>query len=84
VQVSPELQSDETNAAISDAQAAVEGMLGGRVHLVSTSIGSENGRPDHVYFEEWFEDGSSQMWEYTERGPGGMPELVKARTDKGD
>jgi hypothetical protein len=64
--------------AVSDAKHQVEKELGGAVHLVHTSEGHDNGVPNHIYFEERFEDGSTAVWEYTPNGPGGKPELVRA------
>jgi hypothetical protein len=69
--------SDETRSAVQEAHLSVSDMLGGAdVELLSTSAGHENGRPDHSYWREVLADGTSVVHEYTERGPGGEPEVV--------
>ena len=69
-----------TTNAVHEAMLGSSDMRNGeKMTLVGTSPEHENGSPVHVYVQD--EDGV--VWEYTEQGPYGKPELVRADSEKG-
>ena len=69
-----------TTNAFHEAMLGSSDMRNGeKMTLVGTSPEHENGSPVHVYVQD--EDGV--VWEYTEQGPYGKPELVRADSEKG-